>query len=150
MMTDERSRDISRKLLGEILREKGKITDQQLEEALSRQHETGEILGHILFDIGRVTERDLQEAWSIQLGREFVDLRQTLLSEELIRNLNPDLARRHRAIPIREEQGTVVVAMANPLDVRALAEIAKDLEAPVRSAVASASELEDAVDKYYR
>jgi type IV pilus assembly protein PilB len=140
---------MARKLLGEILRENGTITAEQLKEALKRQRESHEILGHILYDLGAVSERDLQQAWGVQLGREFVDLRETLLSADLIRRLDGALARRYCAIPLREEDGTVVVAMANPLDVRALAEIAQNIGRPVRSAIASASELEEAIEKYY-
>jgi len=140
---------MSRKLLGEILREKGRISPEELEQALSRQRETHEILGRILFDLGAVTERDLQEAWGVQLGREFIDLQQELLSADLIRQLGRDLARRYCAIPVREEGETVVVAMANPLDVRALSEIAKQLRRPVKSAIASASELDEAIERYY-
>jgi len=140
---------MARKLLGEILREKGKVSPEQLREALSRQRDSAEILGHILFHLGAVSERDLQEAWGIQLGQEFIDLRQTLLSADLIGRLSGELARRHGVIPVREEEGTVVVAMSNPLDVRALGDIAKDLGQPVKSAVASASDLEEAIQKYY-
>lgn len=140
---------MARKLLGEILRQKGKITPEQLQDALGRQRETEEVLGHILFHIGAVSERDLQEAWGIQLGREFIDLRQTLLSAELIAKLDGDLARRYTAVPVREEGGAVVVAIANPLDVRALGDIAKNIGQPVKSAVASASDLEDTIQKYY-
>jgi type IV pilus assembly protein PilB len=137
------------KLLGEILQERGKVTTEQIEEALSRQRETSQLIGHILFDLGVVTERDLQEAWGTQLGREFVDLRQTVLSGELLGRLDGELARRHRALPIREERGVVVVAMANPLDVRALGEIANALGSPVRSVIASADELDAAVERHY-
>ncbi|MFW6159363.1 MAG: hypothetical protein ACOC8E_08410 [Planctomycetota bacterium] len=140
---------MGRKLLGEILREKGKISEDELKEALSRQEESKEVLGHILFHLGAVSERDLQEAWGIQLGREFIDLRQTLLSSDLIGELSAEVARRHCALPVREDEDAVVVALVNPLDVRALADIAEDIGRPVRSAVASASELEAAIEKYY-
>ena len=140
---------MARKLLGEILREKGKITAEQLKEALGRQRETKEVLGHILYHLGDVTEGDLQEAWGIQLGMEYIDLRQTLLSAELIGKLSSEIARRCWAIPVREEDGTIVVAIANPLDVRALGEIAKHMGSPVKSAIASACELEEAIEKYY-
>jgi len=141
---------MTRKLLGEILRDQGKITPEQLEQALNRQRETKEILGRILYRLDAVDERDLQEAWSVQLGKEFIDLRRVLLSSELIGRLPAEMARRYSAIPVREEDGAVVVAMANPLDVRALSEIAAHVQAPVRSAIASAGDLEDALDKYYR
>jgi type IV pilus assembly protein PilB len=140
---------MSKKLLGEILQERGKVTREQIDEALSRQQETSQLLGHILYDLGVVTERDLQEAWGTQLGREFVDLRQTVLEADLVARLRPDLARRHRALPIREDEGVVVVAMVNPLDVRALGEIANAVGAPVRSVIASADELDAAIDRYY-
>ena len=140
---------MARKLLGEILREGGKITPEQLREALERQRDSHEILGHILYHLGAVSEEDLQKAWSVQLGQEYIDLRETLLSSELVGRLDAEVARRWSAIPVREEGETVVVAMANPLDVRALSEIAKAMGRPVRSAVASASEIDEAIQKYY-
>ncbi|MFO7900726.1 MAG: hypothetical protein R6V58_16900 [Planctomycetota bacterium] len=57
--------------------------------------------------------------------------------------------RRHCGLPGREEEDAVIVALVNPLDVRALADIAEDIGRPVKSAVASASELEAAIEKYY-
>ncbi len=141
---------MGRKLLGEILKEQGKITPEQLADALGRQKESKEILGRILYHLNAVDERDLQEAWGVQLGMEFVDLRQMLLSSELIARLPAEMARRYSAIPVREEaDGTVIVAMANPLDVRAAGEISAHLKAPMRSAIAGASDLDDALDKYY-
>jgi len=142
---------MARKLLGEILREGGKITPEQLRQALDRQRSSDqhEVLGHILYHLGAVTEEDLQEAWSVQLGQEFIDLRQVLLSADLIGQLDAAIARRCCALPVREEAGTVIVAMANPLDVRALGEIANAMGKPVRSAVASASEIDEAIAKYY-
>jgi type IV pilus assembly protein PilB len=140
---------MGRKLLGEILREQGKITPEQLREALDEQKSSNEILGHILFDMGAADERDLQEAWGVQLGREFVDLRQTLLSSELIEKFSPELARRHSALPVHDDGEVVTVALSNPLDVRALGEIARHLGRKVRSAIASAGDLEEAIDKYY-
>jgi len=141
---------MARKLLGEILREQGAVAEEDLNTALGRQRDgEKDVLGHILFDLGAASERDLQRAYGLQLGREFVDLRETVLSAELIGRLSGELARRHCAIPIREEDGRVVVALANPLDVRALSEIGKHLGCPVRSAIACASDLEAAIERHY-
>jgi MSHA biogenesis protein MshE len=45
--------------LGDLLREKRLISDEQLTEALDEQRRTGRKLGRVLIDIGAVSEADL-------------------------------------------------------------------------------------------
>ena len=56
---------ITRKRIGDILLEEGRITEQQLQIALSEQKKTGELLGAILFGHGFITQQDLFKVLSL-------------------------------------------------------------------------------------
>ncbi|MGB4027821.1 MAG: ATPase, T2SS/T4P/T4SS family [Acetomicrobium sp.] len=56
------------KLLGEILIEQGKITREQLTEALALQKQKGTRLGSVLIELGYVHESDILEVFARYLG----------------------------------------------------------------------------------
>ncbi len=58
-------------LLGELLLEKGLLSEDELSRALTEQKETGEVLGQILIRLGFVSEKDLRHILSEQLGMPF-------------------------------------------------------------------------------
>ncbi|HVE94440.1 MAG TPA: hypothetical protein VNB24_05925, partial [Acidimicrobiales bacterium] len=62
------------KQLGDILREGGLVTDEQLNHALTEQKRLGKSLGRVLVDLGLVTEAQLVASLAQQIGLEFVDL----------------------------------------------------------------------------
>jgi hypothetical protein len=54
--------------LGEILIERGKIQQEDLERALEIQLERGDKIGKIMVDMGLIAQRDMLSALSDQLG----------------------------------------------------------------------------------
>jgi len=48
-----------RKRIGDILKEEGFITEEQLQIALAEQKKTGELLGSILFGLGFISQKSL-------------------------------------------------------------------------------------------
>src|SRR2546422_768074 len=60
--------------LGEVLIRLGKITQEDLDEALAEQGESKAILGEILLQRGFVTEKDLRTALETKIREEIYDL----------------------------------------------------------------------------
>jgi hypothetical protein len=60
-----------RKLLGELMVEKGLITSGQLRDALREQRRSQEKLGRVLVQMGYVSELDMFRAVSEQFGLPF-------------------------------------------------------------------------------
>jgi len=60
--------------LGDILVETGKVTAEQLERAARQQAGSGRLLGEVLRDLGLVTDDDIAEALAVQLQIPFFDL----------------------------------------------------------------------------
>ena len=65
---------LNKKRLGDILVSSGKITYEQLNEALISQKILGKKLGEILLDSNSITEKDMMEAIKEQTGIKEVDL----------------------------------------------------------------------------
>jgi len=141
---------MARKLIGEILREQGKVTEDQIMEALQRQTMSDKALGRILFDMGLVTDEDILRAWGKQLGTEVVDLTKIEVSPELLERLPREIAEEHHVFPISFRDDTLVLAMSDPLDEAALDEIASVCKCEVETVVGSALGITQAIERYYR
>ena len=102
--------------LGDILVEQGIISPLELDEALQRQRLTGEMLGRVLFKMNLCQEQDIIDALGIQAGMERVDITKIKVPEEVLRKVPRDVANFYTVVPIREKDGKLVVAMADPLN----------------------------------
>lgn len=112
-----------KKPLGDILLQEGLINQTQLEKALEVQKASGNRLGEVLVALGSVTEADVARAISKQLGIPFLADHELQVDMSHARLLPPSVARKTRALPIREEFGLLYVAMMDPLDVFSVDEI---------------------------
>ena len=63
--------------------------------------------------------------------------------------INPAFLRQARALPVEDDEGSVLIAMANPLDSDAVAALKFALRRPIKLAVATASEIEAGWEKLY-
>ena len=140
---------MARKLLGEILREHGKVTDAQVCEALNRQLGSDAALGHILFDMGLVNNNDITAAWGEQIGAEVVDLSTVQASRDLISKLPRTVAEKYSVFPVKAEGGTLTLAMSDPLDDSALKEISSLFRLKIKAVVSSALGIAQAIERNY-
>jgi len=123
--------------LGEILLEQGVIGPLQLDEALQRQRLTGDMLGRVLVNMEYCTEQDIIEALAVQNGMDRVDLNKLKINESILRMVSGDVAKFYSIIPVRVVDGALIVAMADPLNVQVLDDLAQIVSMPVRGAVSN-------------
>lgn len=135
--------------LGDILVEQGIITPLQLDEALQRQRLTGDLLGRTLVSMGYASEQDIIEALGIQQGMERIDVTKITISQEVIKLISSDVARFYSVIPVRVENGTLVVAMADPLNIQTLDDLRQITGMEVRGAVSNPTDISAAWQKNY-
>jgi type IV pilus assembly protein PilB len=136
------------KQLGQILIELGYITPEQLDVALEEHKRTPKSLGRVLIDLGMIKEADLVRALAEQVGLEFVDLTEFPVDATSTVLLPEALARRYRALPIGERDGKLLVAMSDPANVYALDDIRTITGRDVQPVVATANDVERAIQKY--
>jgi len=136
------------KQLGQILVDSGLITSEQLGEAQDLQRAQGRSLGRVLIDKGYVGERDLVRALAEQIGMPFVDLSETDVDPRAVTSISETIARRYTALPIRFDDGRLIVAMSDPANVFALDDIRTITGLDVRPVVATRDDIVDAIGRY--
>lgn len=136
--------------IGDLLVKNGVITEEQLMGALATQKKTGGKLGNTLVELGLVTSQQFHEFLANQLNLPFIDLKHYNYKPDVVRLLPETAARRFRAIVLGEEDGRLLVGVADPTDIYAFDELTKVLKRPIRLAVVYESELLKVLDSVYR
>jgi len=138
------------KQLGEILMDKGLVTEGQLMAALDEQKIRGESLGRTLVGLGVLSEAQLVESLAIQVGMDFIDLDDFVVDRLAVGQVPSALCRRHVVLPVAIEGGVLVLATANPGNVVAVDDVRTMSKMPVRTVVATHDNLMRAIDRYCR
>ena len=112
--------DRKQKRLGEILVDKGLISQENLKAALEEQQRTKEFLGAILLKNGYIKEIDLLKALSEQFNIPLVSLKDKYIDWSLIKQFSPSLLLDHGCVPIKKDDWSVTIGINNPLDIWAL------------------------------
>lgn len=94
-------------------------------------------------------EADRELAAARELARryrlEFVDLTTAELDYDLIHSHPVDLMTRYKFVPLRQENGRLLAAMADPTNLDALDELSAQLKVRIKPAVATRSAIETAL-----
>src|SRR6516165_1637470 len=104
-----------RKLFGQLLRERGLISEEDLKNALALQQERKDKLGRILIDLGYVAERDVLSVLSDQLQVPLFQGEYPAVPIEATR-LPYRFLRAFHTIPVHIESDLLSLVMADPLD----------------------------------
>ena len=106
--------------IGKILLDSGKISPDQLKQALTLQKSTTEKLGRLLIDLGFVSEHDVLAAYAQQLNVPMFDAEKMTPDPSVAKVIPDHLIQRYNLIPLRRNGSKLVVAMADPTNVFAL------------------------------
>jgi len=107
--------------LGDVLVDQGWITPEGLADGLAAQEENGEKLGQILVQQKKITERELLEALALQLDLEVMEsIDDKELRFDLVEKLPIQYLKKHLIFPFQTEQGTLRMAVNDPLDLEVL------------------------------
>jgi len=125
------------KRLGDLLVEEGALSPAKLEEALKQQRASGKRLGDVLQDMEAVVETQILDALSRQLGVPKIDLGDEAPDPEVANLVDPEVIKRHNALPIRLDGNELIVAMVDPLNLMAIDDIRLATGYDVRPFIAS-------------
>lgn len=138
------------KLLGQFLLDKELITNDQLDISLKRQKETGKFLGDILVESGFIGEKDILSLLREQADiKKISNLSEMELSADLLSRIPVSLVKLYKILPVKEEDTVLIVASANPFDMRLLDDLRFILDRPIEVVMANEKELEEAIQNYY-
>lgn len=138
-----------RKKIGEILKESGLITEEQLNEALEYAKKHNLRLGEALIQLNFVNEEDILKAISHQLNIPYLEVGNMLFDPEVVGILPENFCKRNKVIPLFLVDDTLTVALADPLNIYLIDDIASMTGKKVNVVVSSQREIEQALEHLY-
>ena len=138
--------------IGDVLVAAGAITEEQLQEGLAKQKETGRKLGNALVDLGFISNDMLITVLTTQLGIDYIELKGAKIEEKVIHMVPENMVTKYQAIPIEidpDNPNILKVAMADPMDIMAMDDIGLVTNLQVEPMLASEEGIKNAIDKYY-
>lgn len=107
--------------LGQILKEKYALKEEMWGEGLKIQKERGGRIGDILVKLKYIKEEDLLNALCIQMEIPFVaHINADEVDRKLLERVPIGFAKRFELLPIKRDDGHIVVATSNPLNLSPL------------------------------
>jgi type IV pilus assembly protein PilB len=142
-------KDLTKKRLGDLLVEAGKISKEQLEHVLKSQRTSGKRIGQLLIEENIITEDDILNVLEFQLGIQRVYIDAITVDLDAVKSIPESLASRYNLIPIGYENNTIKVVMSDPLNIFAIDDVKIASGYEVDMLIASSQEISRAIDKYY-
>ena len=99
-----------------LVKNQGLIDDLQYEEVASELKRSGAPVFQLLQDFGIMKSHDILHVMATNLGTEVVAFKDINFTPELLKAIPANVARMYRCMPVAVKNGTVQVALAEPLD----------------------------------
>jgi type IV pilus assembly protein PilB len=116
---------LTRKKLGELLVEQGLLTDQQVQDTLRLQHQTGKLFGECLVENNLITEDKMVAVLVSQFGIPYLKPTAYKIPKDLLEIFEPSMMRRYQFVPMDTIGSVLVIAIAGLLS----EDIFKEIEA---------------------
>ena len=112
-----------KKRLGELLVEQGLLTNEQVQDALRMQHQSGLLFGETLVQNKLITEEKIVGVLVNQFGIPYILPSQYQISKDLLEIFEPAMMRRYQFVPMDSIGSVLVIAIAGSLTEDVLKEI---------------------------
>jgi type IV pilus assembly protein PilB len=140
---------MKKRRLGEVLRDRGKISAEDLQKAINEQNGDLIHLGELMLKKGLVDRQDLAAAIEEVSRIPYADCSSVEVSPKALQLIPRAVAERFCVLPIRVERGWLVVAMSEPQNLIALDELRFRSGMDITVRFAFRSEVRQAIAKHY-
>jgi type II secretory ATPase GspE/PulE/Tfp pilus assembly ATPase PilB-like protein len=151
--SEELPENPSGKPLGQLLVEKGVISEDQLRITLLEQSKRHLPLGRLMVGLGFLSEATIRDVMAESLGQESVDLSNSIVDAAAIKLIPKEMARRFLLLPLAldKNERTLTLAIADPDNIIALDQVRALIKDEYRliTQIARESEIIRSIDQYY-
>lgn len=135
--------------IGEVLVKSGKISPQQLTEALELQRKMGGSFPTRLLQLGFLTETELIQSIADYYGVPMVELSEVSIDHSLLQLIPANIATKHGLIPLVRKDHTLTVCVTDPSNMAALNDIKFITGLDIQLCVGRMSEIRNLHERYY-
>jgi general secretion pathway protein E/type IV pilus assembly protein PilB len=133
----------------DILMDLGFVTPDKVEEMRPEAQSAGVGLVDLMVANKVLRPADVTQAKAAHFGAEVVSLGEIKISDDVIAAIPRHIARKYRVVPVFKHENSLTVAIADPSDLDTMDSLTHLLNAEVDFRVASDSDIEAALTKYY-
>ncbi len=136
-------------VIGKILKDMGIVPQEQIDAAMHVQRVTNEVLGKILVQLNFVTTDELARAIAVQYKLEYTDIDAYVPMRETLELVDKDFALLNMVIPLKIEDGILVVVTAWPNDDSIREYLQESTGYPIRFVVSDSGAIGKYLQLYY-
>jgi type IV pilus assembly protein PilB len=150
-VTGPSRRGSSPRFLTDVIVDMGLVAREQVESAIETSRGTGMMPERVLLDSGALTQDGLTRALAERYGFDHLDLGIFSVDMNAANLVSSTAAKRYQAVPVAfAEEGTLLLAMADPSNVLAVDDIAIMTGYEVRVAVAPPEDIANLISRLDR
>lgn len=131
-----------------VLIEEGLVSSAVVEQCQQEADATNRQLVAVLVDKNVIDEELLTHSIAFVSGVPYVNLTNTIISQEVLSLLNEDTAERFMAVPLAEVQNRLAVAMIDANNVQAVDYLANSIQRPIKVFMASETSVRHVLEQY--
>lgn len=136
--------------IGDVLKEYGYVTDEQVGKALEYQKEhKGIRLGGALIELGYITESQMLEALAARLDLKIGDVSQMHIDMEAVQKIPVEMAQRYRMMGVQIQGDTLIVLTNDPLNFYGLEDVRQTAGMNLELLLCEGQALDNAIRYYY-
>jgi general secretion pathway protein E len=136
--------------IGELLLKETSLTQEQLNEALDLQRDTGTMLGEILVKKNYIHPHDIVKVICHQLNVPYSnDLKVDEIDANILKDIPINYAKAHEALPILETDTAITVATSDPFNFNAINDLHGIYNKEIKILVVPPLRLQDAINRVY-
>lgn len=139
--------DIQDKIV-HLLTEEGLVSKSTLDAAMAESQQKKQPLFALLSEKHIIDDEMLTHAMAQVSGVPYVNLTNTLVSQDVLELLREDVAERFMAVPLAEVQNRLAVAMVDASNVQAVDYLSSLIEKPLKVFMASEAGVRHVLDQY--
>jgi len=138
-----------REKITKILVDKKLIKPEDLEKSIMVQRERGGSLSDVIADLGYVSRNDLMLVLSQELGIPPINLSRYKIDPAVIKLIPRKTAKGYKIMPISKIGNTLVVAMADPLNIFTIDDIKTLTGFAISPVITTEKDIKEALSLYY-
>jgi len=136
-----------RRKLGEILKQWGRVTDQQIDEALKIAQGQRKRIGETLVQLGYADETDVAKALASQFGMAYIDLDQPgAIKKEHLQLIPRELIRKFLVLPLGKDNGRLKLLIHDPVDLTMLDNMRFRLGCDLDTSITARSKIKEYIE----
>ena len=140
---------ITPRTLGQILREKGVITDGQLKKAVALKDSMSIRLDEAIIKLGFLGAEDILHGFAEQFDLKIVNPLDISIPDTVIHAVPKEIAKKYHIIPVDKQKGLLTVAITNPLDLSISDDLRFTLNTEIECVLSTHEKIEKAIIQWW-